>query len=230
MQTSLEVLELSVVILARNHNPSILNPDFLKHNEIVPKDWELDGSPVVTQLASQVKFKNGIGIVAQLNKIIFAEAWAGYDVPKSRLPDIVKKYVDTLPHVNYQAVGVNPRGQAVGDSENETDRFVLDKLMKPGPWVLFAGGPTSAKATIVYQVNNAQLTLGIESGTVEEHPKYSKGTPIVIFTANFHRALPPSDEENRIQRFKETLDFVEADVQQFRSLVDNALLEGLVQR
>jgi hypothetical protein len=30
----------NVVILAKFHNPSILNPDFLERNEIVPEGWK----------------------------------------------------------------------------------------------------------------------------------------------------------------------------------------------
>ena len=41
-----EIKELTIVLLAETHNPTILNPDFLKYNEIVPFDWKVAGSPV----------------------------------------------------------------------------------------------------------------------------------------------------------------------------------------
>ncbi len=32
-----QIAELSVVVIAKNHNPTVLNPDFLKLNNIVPE-------------------------------------------------------------------------------------------------------------------------------------------------------------------------------------------------
>jgi hypothetical protein len=44
MDKTLALYELAVVLVARNHNPTILNPDFLKFNGMVPDNWELNQS------------------------------------------------------------------------------------------------------------------------------------------------------------------------------------------
>ena len=69
--------ELSIVVVARNHNPTILNPDFLRYNEIVPPDWELAGPPVCVELMAQVAYSNSVKIVSQFDKVIFTETLGG---------------------------------------------------------------------------------------------------------------------------------------------------------
>lgn len=56
MTQSLAVQELAIIIAAKNHNPTILTPDFLKYTGIVPADWELARQPIFTSSVAQVIF------------------------------------------------------------------------------------------------------------------------------------------------------------------------------
>ena len=60
MTQALEIQELAIVITAKNYDPSLLNPNFLKYSGIIPTDWELARQPVVSNRASQIVFNNGI--------------------------------------------------------------------------------------------------------------------------------------------------------------------------
>jgi hypothetical protein len=68
-----EFKQLAIVVVAKNHNPTILNPDFLIRNAIVPEDWETSDNPVCTDPVAQVAFTSGVTITAEFNKIVFAE-------------------------------------------------------------------------------------------------------------------------------------------------------------
>lgn len=46
MSASVDLQELAIVLTAKNHNPSILNPDFLKCSGIIPSEWELSRQPL----------------------------------------------------------------------------------------------------------------------------------------------------------------------------------------
>ena len=46
MHDQLILHEIAVVIVGKTHNPSILNPDFLRHNKIVPEDMKPASGPV----------------------------------------------------------------------------------------------------------------------------------------------------------------------------------------
>jgi hypothetical protein len=227
MRAKLEILDLTVVVRAHNHNPSILNPDFLKYNEIVPAEWELAENPVGSELASQVKYKNGLGIVAQPNKIIFGEDLAGTSAHEPRVPDIAKKYTETLPHVNYDALGINPKGLVVAESGPEAETFLLNKVVKPGPWKTYAGGAKGVKLTFHYWVNDARMTLEAESGKTGEHALYAKGTPILLFSANFHRPIiSTSRPTERIEQLHKGIDRWHDDLTEFESAVNDCFLKG----
>jgi len=75
-----QIHELAKSIAARNHNPTVLTPEFLKYSGIVPEDWELARQPASSNPGSHVVFTNGINIVAQPNQIVFSEPIAAKDV------------------------------------------------------------------------------------------------------------------------------------------------------
>jgi hypothetical protein len=108
----LEVTQLSIVIAAESNNPSILNPDFLKYNGIVSDDWQSADRTVTTGVISQVTYENGVSIVSEPNKINFVERIGDGDYGSLQVPAIAQKYIETLPHVKYTAIGNNPIGHS----------------------------------------------------------------------------------------------------------------------
>ncbi|MBX9255406.1 hypothetical protein H1Q63_15930, partial [Desmonostoc muscorum CCALA 125] len=56
MNQSLNIQEMAIAIAAKQHNPTILTPDFLKYSGIVPNNWELAKPPIITDAAAQVVF------------------------------------------------------------------------------------------------------------------------------------------------------------------------------
>ena len=63
----------SVVVTAGFHNPSILNPDFLKSRGIVPMDWEPKRT-ITTPQFSTIQFHNGIKWTVDQSKLTVVEA------------------------------------------------------------------------------------------------------------------------------------------------------------
>ncbi len=226
MREKMEILELNLVVRARDHNPSILNPDFLKHNEIVPAEWELADAPICSAIAAQVRYKNGVNILAQQQLITFVEPLSSASTEEARIPRIAKKYCETLPHVRYDAIGINPKGQVVADSKSEAEAFLLDAVIKPGPWRTHAGGAKRANVTFVYSVNDARLTLTAESGETMEQTSFPKGTPVLVFQANFHRETLSSEPTQRLEQLATSIDCWETDLTEFQSIVNDCFLKG----
>ncbi|MFN6033580.1 MAG: hypothetical protein ACK48B_05940, partial [Dolichospermum sp.] len=67
MSNSLQISEIAISIVAKNLNPAVLNPDFLKYTGIIPADWELANQPVYNNNLVQLVYKNGVGIIVQPN-------------------------------------------------------------------------------------------------------------------------------------------------------------------
>jgi hypothetical protein len=46
MKQKIAIQELALSLTAKNHSPTLLNSDFLKHSGIVPTNWELARPPI----------------------------------------------------------------------------------------------------------------------------------------------------------------------------------------
>ena len=105
-KTSHKVLSANIVVLAQFHNPSILNPDFLRINKIVDEKWGVDET-ITTPPFSQTRFANGITFTVDNERFNITQKIDG-DYPKS-LPiyNMATGYIKILEHVKYTAMGLN---------------------------------------------------------------------------------------------------------------------------
>lgn len=110
MNQALTVQELAIVVAAKNLKPSIITPDFLKYSGIIPGEWEFASKPTVDNNRARFSFKNGLNIIAEPNRVIFAEAIANKTTETVLVPTLVNKFTQSLPNLDFQAIGINPRG------------------------------------------------------------------------------------------------------------------------
>ena len=215
------IQELSIVIVAKNHNPTILNPDFLKYNKIVPLDWELSSNPICIEPIAQVSFKNGITIRAEFEKLIFSEDLKDKTKNEIKIPKIAHQYVETLPHVYYKAVGINPLGYIPISNEYDTTDFIIKNLITSGPWQRFENTAAKVSVKFIYTLEGLKCYLDIEEGLVEEK------IPVILFRANFHHDIDGSTKEDKPQHLYLTIDNWEKDLEIFRKIViENFLIKG----
>ena len=70
---SLDLIEISIVLVIGNFRPDTINVDFLKYIGIIPDDWELSTNPIINNLQAQLTFTNQVKINAENNRIIFTD-------------------------------------------------------------------------------------------------------------------------------------------------------------
>ena len=63
---------LSVVILGEYHNPSIINPDFVVSNNIIPKSWKIVET-ITTPGLSVLRYANGIQVIVDPSRLTILE-------------------------------------------------------------------------------------------------------------------------------------------------------------
>jgi hypothetical protein len=221
MDKEIKIEELSIVVVAQNHNPTLLNPDFLIYNKIVPPAWELAGSPICVGPMAQVTFKNGVNIVAQFNKVIFTETVGDKRDEDIAVPVIARKYAETLPHVDYRAVGINPKGHVNFLEEAAVQGYILDTLLSPGPWLEFGDVRPKAGLKFVYWVKDCQFSLTLEESRLQLP---DATVPVAMFTANFHRDLKGETKDQRLQNLSQILDHWDEDVALFKIVVNDRFL------
>jgi hypothetical protein len=219
----LEIQSFSMVLVAVNQNPSILNPDFLKYNDIVPVEWDLGMPPISTPALSQVVYKNGFNIIAQGDKITLLQS---DNKSLTEVSEVSFKYVDTLPYLNYQAIGINFNGYVILDKIEKSYDFILDKLIAPGAWKSFQGSSPSVAIQFVYPLSDATLSVGVQRGNMEDSFN-NIVAPVLLFSANFHRDVVNSIDEERVLEVKKIIQSWQADFNTFHSLVEDTFLGGL---
>ncbi len=222
MEKNVSLQEFAIVIVAKSHNPSILNPDFLAHNKIVPKNWELAESPISTEPLAQVKYVQGVSIVAQFEKLIFSEIVGSKSPGNFRVPNIAKKYTEVLPHVDYTAVGINIKGHAIASSSSEAENYATDKLIATGPWRDFRNSQLISIPKFVYLLPDGRCTITVENGVFPD----GMGTnqPVVVFSSNVHRDIKGDRSLEKVKSIAFVVEHYKEDINTFNSLINDAFL------
>ncbi len=215
----------SVVIVANSNNPTVLNQDFLYHNGIVPGDWTLHENlpPVITPAVSQVTFKNGFKVMAELNRILFEQFAAPLKEEDVICADIAKRYLRTIPHVPYTAIGINLHGYRI--HQNQESGTIPDLLIKEGGWMSFRNAAPSFQVKAAYRYDDKTVTLDIAEDLVKEEEVSE--VPAMVFNANIHRDI--SDETNqqmRVSKLLSILDSCNKDISDFYSLAKEFKSDG----
>jgi hypothetical protein len=221
MAERLIIGELSVVVAGRNHNPSILNPDFLKFNDIVPRDWQVAQPPICTEMISQVAFDNGVGVLSQQGKIVFSEPISADGGGSVEVPGVAQRYLRTVPHVSYQAVGINPKGHVAFASEAAALECAKGTFLAKGPWLDFEGGIQQIAIKSAYNLEGRTLHMTIETGSFQRGDTKSN---VIIFAANFHHVVSGDNTKDCVASAIRQVGKWEEDVSTFRSFVENRIL------
>lgn len=96
----------SVVVTAEYHNPSILNPDFLVSRGIVPAEWTV-AETLTTPPVSVVKYTNGITWTVDQLRLTVAENCGPEFGSHYKSHALVTTYLKQLPHAPYRGLGLN---------------------------------------------------------------------------------------------------------------------------
>ncbi len=201
MTANFELVQFSVVVLGKVHNPSILNPDFLAIQEIVPKgwEWEIEGSPITTPPMAVVRYTNGVSITVDPNRLQLSDLQAGDNPLESKIVEMARRYIETLKHIRYSAVGLNFHG-VLGIPDPES--YLKNRFLKAGPWDAPVRPLEAAGFRLVYLLPEGRLVFSIDSGEAsvgqafslpinqqpgEAAPQGKDREHAIIVSANFHR-------------------------------------------
>ncbi|WP_375494250.1 hypothetical protein [uncultured Nostoc sp.] len=223
MSQSLITQEFGIIIAAKNYNPTLLNPDFLKYSGIVPREWELARQPISTQNVSQVAFTNGVLIVAEPTRVIFIEAIEGKAVAEIIVADIAKKYVQALPNVEYEAVGLNPRSYMSFDQQQDAARqYLAEMLLSPGPWQEVGTAPVRATLNLVYTLERCPFYLTVSEAALRNPDETS--TPIVLFNGSFSYQVIGETVPERLKNLHQLIDNWQADLLTYQDIINSKFI------
>ncbi len=195
----IELLNTAVVVLAQQHNPTILNPDFLVRNGIVGEDWvPVPGGVLCMPSFAQVNYNNGVRFTAESEEFQIVDFQPPEDPFDSRVPDIASKYVETLPHVRYTALGMNFQGFWQHDAPQP---FIIERFLKPDAIEATGLKTDTLSVVLTFSLEDARLRLKCESGHCKRGPDGEEKQGVLL-DGNFHVDLAGS---NPVEEVKEVL-------------------------
>ncbi|WP_299485891.1 hypothetical protein [Acaryochloris sp. IP29b_bin.137] len=220
----LSIQEISITIAAKGLSPTILSPDFLKYSDIVPSDWQYEKEPVFASNGAQIAYTNGTRIMAQPNRVTFAQAFATQEQPQFEINTIAAKFVVKLPNADYQGVGINPRGIVPFlESEHKAHEFLFHKLLAKGSWQELGQAPAQAALQLSYVLDQGTLNLAINEAKLNAKEQASGSA--VIFSGNFSYPVIGDAKEKRLHSIKERIELWQTSVTTFQQLINEHFLE-----
>jgi hypothetical protein len=221
MSNSFEVQELAIAMTAKNLNPTVINPDFLKYTGIIPADWELARTPVFNNSVVQILYKTGVGVSVQANNITVFEAIGTKQREEIQIPRITEQLVEKLSQVEYQRVGINPRGFVIFNSDAEAYQYIHGKLLAPGLWQEFEGTKVNAALQLSYSLKRGILNLSINQANVQFPDKVAAA---ILFSGNLNYSLSGNTPADKLQDLQEIITNWQVSLGTFQKLlVENFL-------
>jgi len=217
------LLEFSTVLVANDHNPTIINPDFLRINHIVEGEWKVMDAPVSTPAFSRVAYENGLSITVDPNRLNIVDASGDMSVPDSSAIRFAQNYVKVLPHIRYKAVGFNIR---VFYEKENPDKAIKAKFLQDGPWLKPSDGLHGVGFKFARAMENGKTVITVESAVVNIISPSDGSTTqkegIMVF-GNFHRDC--TAEYPTAEQLKSYLELLAADWESFHSMLNELELD-----
>ncbi len=210
----LELVGFSVVLVSSLNNPSIMNPDFLRHNNIVESGVPLQGDPISTPFYARVTFEGGLAVKAEPTRVIFEQDRKSLTTKTITCPAMAKRYLETVPHVPYTAVGINPKGYR--RSPPEVPEKVSTAFRDKGLWMSFKDVCPDIQLRVTYRYEQRRIALDvIEVKNQEGNASTIHG---ILFQANVHRDISATNQQERIEKMEKILQSWEEDLSDFFTL------------
>ena len=204
-ESSYWIQSVSVVVTAEFHNPSILNPDFLRGQEIVPMSWKT-AQQITTPQFSNLRFENGIDWTVDQSKLAVSENCESGDRNEYRTYGLVIEYLRKLPHVPYRNLGLNC---VVAVRKQNPQRWLTQRFLRDGIWS--HSGQTVFDMVPKFVIDpdgGPRYTLSLRAGKSKLGGENAK--PSVIADCNIHHQGPHNVDSlcRAINRWRERKEFV----------------------
>lgn len=218
MSQTLTINELTIVVAINNYDLTLCLPRFLQSSGIVPSDWTVASEPIVNNQVVQIVYSNGVNIVGQANRCLFAENLENKAESASETPQVAKNYIKALPNLDYQAIGINLRGYIkLGSEPDKTRQEFFAGLLVDGSWQQKGTKDMEAELNLNYTFGDKRLTLNVNNGLLRQ-PE-TEALPIILFSGNFSYNLSEQPQENRVEKIQEIITNWQSDLQLFKDVI-----------
>lgn len=212
--------ELAIFVKAKNHNHTLVNPDFLKSTGIVPSNWELAEPPAINSQMAKIQFTNGTIVSAQANGITFSQTTEAEALKDILIPAIVRKYVEILPNADYQGIGINPSSFLTFEDESEKTfrHYISTQLLSPGNWHELGSQPVRASLSLAYTLERGEFNLKIDDIRLRDADNTLQAG--VLFSGNFPYQISGNTTQEKLQQLYQLIELWQEDLETYREIVN----------
>lgn len=211
----ISLVGLSVVLIAEGIDPSAINPDMLRHAEIVPSDLQTDGAPFSTPIQSHITYEDNVTVVAEPRRFFVVQHGDPLDRGECMAPGIAQRFLEKMSHLGYRSVGINPKGFLL--LEDGTPDSMLRVLHEKGDWLSFKDESPEIGLQAMYRYEGRTINMDVRFAQKEEEG--SNALSGLFFDANIHRNVSKIPKQSkRLSQLSEILADWEQDVTDFCKL------------
>ena len=196
-----------------NTHPGHVNPDFLRVNEIVPIDWEVERPVTLESGFSRVNYRNGVSVAAGDRYVLFTQRSLFDPSTELVVVDLASRYLECSPaYLSIESVMVTPSCIWV-----QPDDFGPASVSPvSGLAIPFGGVRPRLFLRSSYQLEGKLLEV-----TLSEDPR-AGGEDVPFFRVNglINFRLPVAGGLGATGPAKEVLDNVPIAVRQFYGVAD----------
>ena len=192
---TLVLVEVSSVVLANAHNPSILNHDWLVANRVLPDvegGWEFVEPPFTTPPLSTMQYQNNVRISLEPVRLTITAQTLGTRAvasPEKVVSTVAGSYVSILEHIPYVAVGNNFKVMIECDGAQSK---LIEAFGGSGPW---RRGLASLSAKLSHKIGDGCERHVEVAAVVGQKFEQDVSTQVdaLLLAANYHRNSPSKD-------------------------------------
>ncbi|NET73561.1 MAG: hypothetical protein F6K62_22265, partial [Sphaerospermopsis sp. SIO1G2] len=153
---------------------------------------------------------------AQPNNVTVVEVVGKRKLVDIQIPKITQQLVEKLSQIEYQRVGINPRGFVTFNSEAEAYQYINGKLLSPGAWQEFQGAKVNAALQLSYPLQGGVLNVNINQANVQFPEKV---VPAILFSGNYNYALAGNNAAEKLQSLQQVISNWQGSVNTFQKLL-----------
>ena len=211
--------KLEIMLANLSTNPGRMNPEFLRHNQIVEDDWNVRYPVLIEAGSSRIQYTNGLSLAADSDSVTISQRNPAPEIdPTFELdaivaPEVARKYLQKMIATDYPYFGISiePSGSMKVESSGPTDsQSPLEKIALQMP---FDGTTPIAQARFHFNLDDRQLTI-----YVSESPQENDGFAYLRFSGEIHRFVEGDTLEEQTEFLEWVLGNWEQDMNDFKEL------------
>ena len=206
---------LEIILINLGTNPGRLNPDSLRHNQIVDGDWNIKYPVFIESGSSRIHYRNGLSIAASSDSITISQRDLEHEMDSELepeaivVPEVTGRYLQRMAATEFPfvAISIEPSGfikTEFADSQSPLTNIALQ--------IPFADTTPVVQARIQFRLDDRLLTI-----YVSESPPAEDGIPFLRFTGDIYRSVEGETLEEQSRFLGDVLENWQQDLNDFQA-------------